>query len=271
MRRSSSLAPTLLVRVFTPALVLALGLLGACGGKALGPGGSGGSAGSGGTGGSGGPGGSGGSGGAYNEPDGSACVIIDLSSYDQSCNQASDCIAVVGGGQICDGYCNCDEGAINASAQATYDSALSQVTPSTTVCACPESGSIACQDHVCTLCITDADGQCIDVTAPDAGGPMDAGNPDGGQCVDIVLSTYDQSCTTTSDCIGITSGKICDGSCACGGSTINESGESRYNEAISGLVLEDCPCIDDGVPTCVHGTCTMCTFSDAAPGCPDGG
>jgi hypothetical protein len=90
---------------------------------------------------------------------------------------------------------------------------------------------------------------------PDAGPPP----PVIDGCVDIVLSTYDQSCQKSSDCIGITAGEVCTGGCACGGAVINVSEEARYNQAIAGIQSEGCPCPPPGMPTCVQGTCTTCT------------
>jgi hypothetical protein len=111
------------------------------------------------------------------------------------------------------------------------------------------------------------------------GGSVLENNPDGGQytepdgavCVDIALSSYDQSCSSTSDCVEITTGNICPGSCACGGTPVNKSGEAQYQAAISGIKLDDCPCASDGVPACVAGKCILCTFDGKTPGCSDGG
>ncbi len=108
-----------------------------------------------------------------------------------------------------------------------------------------------------------------DATVDGATSFADAGTPppviDG--CVDIVLSTYDQSCVKSSDCIGVTAGEVCTGACACGGAVINVSEESRYDQAISEVQTEGCPCPPPAMPVCVEGSCTTCTVGN----CPDGG
>jgi hypothetical protein len=112
-----------------------------------------------------------------------------------------------------------------------------------------------------------------DAAADGSTSVTDAGSPaaDADGCVDIVLSTYDESCQEDSDCIGITAGEVCNGSCDCGGAVINVSGQARYEQAISGIVFADCPCIAGPIPTCVQGTCTRCGLGANPPGCPDGG
>jgi hypothetical protein len=252
------------VRMVAAASLLVLGLLGACGGRQLG----------------GSPGG-GSDGGVFTEPDGATCVDINAGTYDTSCNLASDCITIASG-PICDGFCNCGGGnvAVNRSGQSRYDSALSAVTPSTGTCGCLSAGPPACVHGTCTFC---DDGDCSEggtgfsdggSGGSDGGtGSSEAstGSSDASACVDINLASYDQSCKKTSDCISITSGEICSGQCNCGGSTINKSGEGQYESAISGLTLEDCPCVEEGSPTCVLGMCVMCGGPKSPPGCPDGG
>jgi hypothetical protein len=93
-----ALATSLPARIVSLASLIALAL-GACGGKQLGGGG-----------GSGGP---GDAGGVFTEPDGAVCVDIDLSTYDTSCNQASDCISITAG-TICGGDCNCNRSRLAA-------------------------------------------------------------------------------------------------------------------------------------------------------------
>jgi len=113
--------------------------------------------------------------------------------------------------------------------------------------------------------------------SPDGGsGGSDGGvymAPDGATCVDIDLSTYDQSCAADSDCISITAGPICEGSCECGGATVNASEQSRYQNAIAPLASTRgvCGCFAEGIPQCVHGTCTFCSLGSNGSGCIDGG
>jgi hypothetical protein len=94
-----------------------------------------------------------------------------------------------------------------------------------------------------------------------------APGPDGQACVDISTSSYDTSCSTASDCISITAGRLCPESCACGGATINVSGQAAYDEATAGLANGGCPCPSGPVPQCIAGTCTLCT---GEPGDPSG-
>jgi hypothetical protein len=265
--------------------------LGACGGETVGtllPGsGSGGSGGVGGSGGSGGSGGLRGSGeageaeGGASESDAQTCVDIDLSTYDVSCNKDSDCVRIHGG-TICDGYyadCytlyGCGEDAVNGSEESRYQSTLSAVTPSPPAYSCPECASLStrCLNHTCAVCgltTPNANPLCASVEPPPAdGGGSGAG--DGGVCIDIDLAAYDRSCTSSADCISITSGQICSGACACGGSAVNASGAAQYDAALSGLELGICGCPFMGLPQCVGGTCAVCGHADSPTACPDGG
>jgi predicted small lipoprotein YifL len=105
----------------------------------------------------------------------------------------------------------------------------------------------------------------------DGAAVTDAGLGEVDGCVDIVVSTYDESCQQDSDCIGITAREVCSGSCGCGGAVINVSGQARCEQAISGIVFAGCPCFIGPAPTCVQGTCALCGFGAGPPGCPDAG
>jgi hypothetical protein len=179
-------------------------------------------------------------------------VNIDLSTYDRSCQKDSDCIAIADG-QICSGQCACPDVEINVSGQSTYEAAVSSI--DTGMCFCPAGPVPQCLDSVCVNSST----------------PIDAGAPeDSGVCVDIDISTYDQSCEADSDCIEVTGGTVCTDGCQCGGSVINVDGEARYHAAIAPVQGGGgCPCPEDGQPACVHNRCTLCGFAAAA--CPDGG
>lgn len=103
-----------------------------------------------------------------------------------------------------------------------------------------------------------------------ASGPSDDGGTasDGGACVDISASDYDTSCHTAADCITITAGRICDGTCFCGGTTINASGKAAYADATQGIQGGQCACGFEGAPQCIGGTCTLCTGApNDPPGC----
>ena len=113
-------------------------------------------------------------------------------------------------------------------------------------------------------------GSCFDDPPRCGTSSSDAGQADAQVCVNIDLATYDRSCQTSTDCVGIASGPICNGDCACGGSTINLDGEARYNAALSGVTLGVCPCVAGGIPTCIQNVCTLCGLGNQPP-CPDGG
>jgi hypothetical protein len=219
-------------------------VVGSSSGGGSGAAGGAGSAGSAGTAGSGGSGGTGGSTGS----DGGTCVDIALSTYSRSCDHASDCIKIMAG-EVCDGECDCGgDSAVSASEQSRYDEATSSIRFGK--CECPVEPNVQCIAHTCTI----AD------EAGDSGITIDDGSVSvegSSTCVDIELSSYDRSCTTASDCIEITSGEICPGSCECGGSTINKDGQAKYEAAISGIKTAACPCAAGPLPECVHGKCTM--------------
>jgi hypothetical protein len=187
---------------------------------------------------------------------GGSCVTVDTSTYDQSCQTAADCINVTSG-QICDGDCACGGSAINVSEQSRYDQAVSSIQSGT--CFCAEEPVPQCIDHQCTL---------QGMTGPEAGP-----SPEAGVCVDIALSSFDQSCKEDTDCIDITAGTICTGQCACGGSAINVSGEAAYQQALASIGSGvACPCPLGGQPRCLTGHCALCGYGlDQPAGCPDGG
>jgi len=196
--------------------------------------------------------------------DDASCVNVELSSYDQSCNVDSDCVEITSG-TICNGSCECGGSVINIDGQARYQSQVAGITSGD--CPCANSGNPSCVNHTCTLCDPGAGGSCT-VTVDDAGPPSrDAA----ATCVDIDVTTYDQSCTQSSDCLEITAGMFCTGGCSCGGSLINVDGQARYNQAISGIVPGACSCPAWGAPTCVQDKCVFCLGPNPAPGCPDGG
>jgi hypothetical protein len=267
LARPSLFRLRLVMRAGAGASLLALGLLAACGGKQIG------SNPDGGSGGGGGSGGSGSDGGVFTEPDGEVCVDIDVSTYDQSCNQDTDCFPITPG-QIC--ACACGGAAANVSEETRYHNALSNLN-STGICDCTSWPDPVCFHHTCTLCLEP--GSCNNgesdggVSRSDATVPLDAtsGSDATASCVDINLKDFDQTCKSSAECISITSGEVCSGQCACGGSTINKSGEAKYESEISGIVSEDCPCVADGIPECVSGTCVLCGGPHSPPGCPDGG
>jgi hypothetical protein len=138
-------------------------LIGACGGRTadVGSGSSGGSS-SGSSGSSGGGWSSGSSGGSSGAPSGSgsttstsgsstgACINVNPSSFDQSCNLSSDCVAIVSG-TICTGECLCGgNAAINVSDQSRYFAEVKAVVLG--MCGCPAGAPAACSNHTCVAC-----------------------------------------------------------------------------------------------------------------------
>lgn len=94
------------------------------------------------------------------------CVDIDLSTYDTSCSQDSDCIEITSG-EICSGECGrvCGGSAVNASEQARYNALVLPVLSSSKVtlgapCGCPAYGSPTCEAGQCVMCFENADGGC---------------------------------------------------------------------------------------------------------------
>jgi hypothetical protein len=164
--------------------------------------------------------------------DGGACVNVELSSYDQSCSVDSDCVEITSG-TICNGICECGGSVINVDGQARYQAQVAGIT--TSGCPCAYPGSPKCVNHTCALCEPGAGGSCS-VTVADAGPPPPV---DAAACVNVDVSTYDQSCTQSSDCVEVTAGMVCTGGCSCGGSLINADGQARYDQAIAGIVPAD--------------------------------
>ncbi len=246
----------LTLRSLSVASLLVLGLLNACGGKQLGE-----------------P-----DGGIITEPDGAVCVDINLATYDTSCNSDSDCSLIVGG-QICSRSCLCPGAPVSASEVSRYQSAISVLPPAVQTCDCALLGVPRCVNKTCTICGPGStDPSCNPdggSGGADGGGGSDgtagsdgsSGAEGGAGCVNIDLSTYDQSCNVASDCVVIVTGEVCSGSCACGGSPVNKSGEARWKAATAGIKFDACPCASEQV-VCSGGMCAFCTDPK---GCTDGG
>jgi hypothetical protein len=119
-------------------------------------------------------------------------------------------------------------------------------------CPCAFQGEARCLAGQCTLCAAGSTqpAGCADAaTTPPAA--------DGGLCVDIDLSTYDQSCVVATDCIVILTGQVCSSECACGGSPVNAAEQARYEEATSGIAFGECACPLEIAPSCVGNTCVL--------------
>jgi hypothetical protein len=133
-------------------------------------------------------------------------------------------------------------------------------------CPCAFAGESRCLGGQCTLCGlgTNQPGCNEDggiTTIEDGGifisdgGDFDTGisTEDGSSCVYIDPSTYNQSCNQASDCILIATGELCSGQCDCGGSPVNISEQSRFNQATSGIQFAGCNCPFEPVPECTAG------------------
>jgi hypothetical protein len=234
------------------------------------------------------------------ESNADGCIDIEVSSAALSCSTDQDCtLAVAGPGTLCPGASQGCGGFPTNSAAAKLINAEAEplMTGLSLPCAYVPDLSVRCFRGQCTECVgnpgepeacsvTTADGGTVSVDAGelDSGaGTSDGGDSDasvetsvtaaeaGPGCVDIDVSTYDISCTKSSDCILIHGGEVCDGDCACGASPVSASEQSRYGQAIAGVELAFCPCVDHVPPACVEGTCVNCDGFNPPAGCPGAG
>ncbi len=76
----------------------------------------------------------------------------------------------------------------------------------------------------------------------------------------IFASSYDQSCATGSDCVGVHEGDVCTAQCNCSNAAINVSAQAEYQAGVSALgpgpVGPACPCVPEPV-SCIQGTCAL--------------
>jgi hypothetical protein len=227
-----------------------------------------------------------GSGGGSGEGSGggsSECVNVEVTPAALACSTDSDC-TLIASGTVCADECQCPNTPVNEAAATAYENGIPKSGGPPIACACPAEVAPQCIGGQCTTC---GDLTPCGTTIEDAGPPIiivDAGPPsfdsgppiieDGGvfedgstgTCVDIDLSTYDQSCNTTSDCIDILSGEVCDGTCDCFGSPVNISEQARYDQAISGIEFAECGCPAFPPPQCIGGMCLNC--GDPSNPCP---
>lgn len=183
---------------------------------------------------------------------GAGCVDLEVAPSDLSCGSDSDC-ELVGTGEVCNGQCSCGDTPVNAAAGARFQSETASLTLEG--CPCADPGEARCLGGQCTLCALGSTepagcGDSGTTTIEDGGivivdgGEFDTGisDADGGTCVYIDPSTYDQSCNQASDCILIETGVVCSGQCACGGTPVSASEQSSYEQATSGIKFSACPC-----------------------------
>jgi hypothetical protein len=97
------------------------------------------------------------------------------------------------------------------------------------------------------------------------GGTPAATTTDGGTCASISTSSYDQSCTESSDCVAVPEGNICLDECACTYGAISESAVTKYQSNFPQLGQESCPCTPLP-PTCQSGVCTPGSSASDAGG-----
>jgi hypothetical protein len=103
-----------------------------------------------------------------------------------------------------------------------------------------------------------------------SGGGSGGSSGSSGGCVDVPLSSFDTSCTQSSDCTLATTGQICPGNCLCGGSAINVASQGAWERAVAGIPVGECGCFEPP-PQCVNGVCTICTGTSNDPaGCNSG-
>jgi hypothetical protein len=104
-----------------------------------------------------------------------------------------------------------------------------------------------------------------DGTTGDSGAAGDSG----GSCF-IHASSYDQSCSTDLDCIGVFDGDACTATCHCSNATINRSALVKYEADFprtDGGVACPCPA---GLVTCQNHVCAPCNDPSCFQGA-DGG
>jgi hypothetical protein len=80
---------------------------------------------------------------------GEACIGIDLSTYDRSCQTDSDCMSIPN--PVCQD-CNCDNDAINVDGRDRFNATLARLPPAMTLggCGCNFESGPKCVQGVCT-------------------------------------------------------------------------------------------------------------------------
>jgi len=202
--------------------------------------------------------------------DAAVCVDVDPATLDRSCVSDGDC-SLVQTGQVCNGDCTwCNSNAaVNAAGVHAYQAEIASIAHGE--CSkCADLGVASCIANRCTFC--PGPGGCSDsgtvVVTEDAGPPPD----DAGDCVQVSPSSFSRTCVSNGDCILVSTGVLCSGGCACGDTPINNASFATYEALTSSIMFEGCPCPDAGQPTCIQGTCTLCSFGpNQPPGCGDGG
>lgn len=76
-----------------------------------------------------------------------ACVYVDLSTYDRSCNKDADCVEITSG-KVCSGDCLCGTCAINNDGLTRYRQTLAPLRFG--LCGCPADHGAHCIQGVCS-------------------------------------------------------------------------------------------------------------------------
>jgi hypothetical protein len=192
--------------------------------------------------------------------DGGTCVDLVVTPSDVSCARDSDC-TLRNTGEVCSGQCLCGNNPVNTTASARFQTQIASLTFQQCPCAA-FAGEARCLGGQCARCAGFGPGDpagCNDAGTgtTDAGRDSGVSTGDAGTCVDILLSAYDQSCNSASDCIVIQTGEVCSGQCACGNESVNATQQSRYQQAIRGIATGQCSCPLQLAPTCLGNKCTL--------------
>jgi hypothetical protein len=182
---------------------------------------------------------------------GVACVTLPaLTASDLACQSTSDC-TFTSQGTICANQCDCGAVAANYAAASRIASQL----PTFTVgCGCGTDLQLECVLGVChAVRPSDDAGTSGPVPIVIDAGPVPT--PDASTCVEIDLSAYDTSCTTSDDCTNLKGGQICNGDCDCFGSPVNVDNTAAWQQATSGVLWGECGCPEVPSPICLQGQC----------------
>jgi hypothetical protein len=181
------------------------------------------------------------------------CVDIEVTTADLACAVDTDCTYATTG-EVCPSNCYCGDTPVNQAAADRINSELPPMAPGIG-CACGAPADLRCIQGQCGFGSLD-----WDAGEPDSGdedGGLTEGGPDASTCVDVPYSDFSTSCNVPSDCVVILVGQVCDGTCGCVGSPINIAGEPMYDEMIAGITFAECACPGQPAPDCVAGNCVI--------------
>jgi hypothetical protein len=155
-------------------------------------------------------------------------------------------------GNLCPGNCFCGGSSINVASLPAYQSAVAGIEQG--ACSCPYESAPQCREGTCAVCYG------LPSDPPACAGAADA-SVDARSCVDIPPSSYSTSCSSTEDCAYVPPpGIVCAGSCLCSGVAANQSAQSFFDQATSGMTFGDCPCPPPpGEIACLGGQCVLVT------------